>query len=61
MPEFSFTVTEYSPDKPWLVVGSEHRTVQLDDREDFHDWAHERWPEPRWRVDANPWQLSPGT
>ena len=25
--EYSFTVTEHDPAKPWLIVGREHRTV----------------------------------
>jgi hypothetical protein len=59
MPEFGFTVSEHHPERPWIVVGSEHRTIQLDDGATFFEWAHEHWPEPRWTIELDPWQLSP--
>ncbi len=59
MPEFSYTVTEYDPDQPWIVIGTGHGTVRLPDNESFFRWAHENWPSPRWGVQLKPWQLSP--
>jgi hypothetical protein len=57
VPEFSYTIIEHEPDRPWIVVGSEHHTVTLDADENFFLWARERWPEPRWTVELDPWQL----
>ena len=57
VPEFSFTVTEHDPEQPWLVVGRGRHNVTLDDGENFFVWARERWPEPRWSVELDPYQL----
>lgn len=59
VPEYGFTVTKYDDERPWIVLGQEHRTVSLDDGISFFEWAHENWPEPRWTVQLDPWQLSP--
>jgi hypothetical protein len=59
VPEYSFTVWEHDLDKPWVVVSQEHRTVTLDDGMSFSAWAAEQWPEPRWKVELDPWQDSP--
>ena len=56
---YSFTITEHDANRPWIVVGREHRTVELDEVVVFYEWAHERWPAPRWTVELDPWQLSP--
>jgi hypothetical protein len=42
-----------------IVPGTEHCAVTLEDDASFFEWAHERWPEPRWTVAVDPWQLSP--
>jgi hypothetical protein len=34
-PHTRLCVTEHGRDKPWLVVGSAHRTVELEDSQDF--------------------------
>jgi hypothetical protein len=60
VPEYSFTVTEHDPDRPWIVHQSEHRTVNLSDDVSFFDWAHTQWPAPRWNVELDPWQLGTG-
>ena len=31
MPEYGFTVTEHDRERPWIVLGSEHYTVALED------------------------------
>jgi len=59
VPQFSFTLIEHDPHRPWIVLGSEHRTITLDDEADFFEWAIQRWPSPRWTVEPDPWQLSP--
>jgi hypothetical protein len=57
MPQFSFTLTEHDADRPWIVRGRKHRTVELDDGVSFFEWATRRWPTPRWTVELDPWQL----
>ena len=56
VPEYSFTLTEHDPQRPWIVVGQQHSTVALMDLTRFREWAAERWPEPRWTVELDPWQ-----
>ena len=31
MREYGFTITEHDPDRPWMVLASEHRTIKLPD------------------------------
>jgi hypothetical protein len=59
MRAFSFTVTEHNSGRPWIVIGREQRTVELEENADFFGWAREQWPEPRWTVELDPWQLIP--
>jgi hypothetical protein len=59
VPEYSFTLTEHVPERPWIVIGQEYRAVVLDDGVNFFEWAHRRWPEQRWTIALDPWQLSP--
>jgi len=56
-PEFSYTVTEHDLEQRWLVVGRGRHAVTLDADENFFVWARERWPEPRWSVELDPYQL----
>jgi len=35
MREYGFTITEHNPDRPWMVLASEHRTIKLPDGLDF--------------------------
>ena len=57
--EYAYTITEHDPDRPWMVLGSEHRKIKLPDGLDFFAWAHDQWPAPRWSVELDPWQLAP--
>jgi hypothetical protein len=57
VPEFGYTLSEYDPDRPWVVVNIEHRTVELHAGAEFSAWAREQWPPPRCRVEPDPWQL----
>jgi hypothetical protein len=59
MPEHGYTLTEHDPERPWIVLRVEHRTVELPDGASFYEWALENWPAPRWRVEPDPWQLEP--
>jgi len=59
MRDYGFTITEHDPDRPWMVLSSEHRTIKLPDGMDFFTWAREQWPAPRWSVQVDPWELSP--
>lgn len=40
MREYGFAVTEHDPDRPWMVLASEHRTIKLPDGRPFFAWAH---------------------
>ncbi len=55
MREYGFTITEHDPDRPWMVLVSEHRTIKLADGLDFFTWADRQWPAPRWSVELDPW------
>jgi hypothetical protein len=55
--KFAFTVTEHEADRPWIIRGREHRTVELDDGVQFFDWAWQEWPPGRFTVELDPWQL----
>jgi hypothetical protein len=57
--EYCYALTEHDPDRPWLVVGQQHRIVTLEDDANFFEWAHKEWPAPRWSVQLDPWELSP--
>ena len=48
VPQYGFTITEHDPDRPWIVLGSEHRTVELEDDESFALWAAGHWPASHW-------------
>jgi len=55
----SCRLTEHDPERPWIVLSQDHRTVTLDDDVTFFEWAHEQWPSPRWTVELDPWQIAP--
>lgn len=59
MPEYRYTVAEYEPARPWVLIGAlrEH-SVELDDGEEFAVWAARAWPRPRYQVDLLP-ELGP--
>jgi hypothetical protein len=43
-----YVVLERDPDdKPWLIIGVSHHTIELPDADEFPNWARERWPSPR--------------
>jgi len=58
--QYSYTVVEHEPNRPWLVVGSHHRSVELPDDQDFFGWAAQEWPADRFTVQLDPWALSEG-
>ena len=59
MRSYRFTLTEYDPDRPWIVRARDTQTVTLADEASFFEWAHEHWPAPQWSVELDPWQLTP--
>jgi hypothetical protein len=59
MPDFSYRVTEFDPERPWIVVGTSHGQVTLAYEASFFAWAHENWPAPRWSVELDPYELAP--
>jgi hypothetical protein len=60
IPEYHFTATEHDADRPWIVYGSQHHSVTLDEAMGFFEWVHDHFPPPRWSVELDPYQLSPG-
>ena len=58
VPEYGYTLSEHDPERPWVVLRMEHLTVLLPDGASFGQWARDTWPAPRWRVEADPWQLA---
>lgn len=56
MSSYSFTVTEYDPERPWIVLGTGRHTVELEAGEDFFAWAAKQWPAARFTVQLDPWQ-----
>lgn len=49
MPEFSFTLWEKDPDRPWIVLGEERHTATLGSPAEFFAWTQERWPSDRFK------------
>ena len=49
MTTYSYRLVEYDPDRPWIVVANEERTVDLSDDQDFGRWAREEFPGDRFR------------
>jgi hypothetical protein len=37
--EYAYTVTEHAPERPWIIRSREHRTVELEDGDEFFAWA----------------------
>jgi hypothetical protein len=48
---------EHDLEQAWLSDRRGRHTITLDGDENFLVWARERWPEPRWSVEADPFQL----
>lgn len=57
--EYGYTVTTHDPDRPWIVLGREHRTVELKDGESFALWAAQHWPASRFTVELDPGRTTP--
>jgi hypothetical protein len=52
-------VVEHDPDRPFIVLGQRHETIDLEDGESFNDWAAGRYPDERFTVELDPYQISP--
>lgn len=58
MKTWTYTLTEYEPDKPWLIISVRRgMTVELEDRADFFEWSHQQWTTDRYSVELDPYQL----
>jgi hypothetical protein len=58
MPLYRYSIVEYDPDRPWIVVGQHSGLeVELPDIVAFTDWAAERWPSPGYMAELMPWQF----
>jgi hypothetical protein len=58
MTEYGYSVTEHDPERPWIVHGTEHHTITLENGVNFFTWAQKHWPAPRFSVELDPWQLT---
>ena len=58
VPEIGYSVAEHDPQRPWIIVSIECRTVQLDDVRAFGEWAERERPSSRCSVTPDPWSLS---
>jgi hypothetical protein len=56
---YEFTVCTHDQDRPWVVLGSERRTIKLDDHVVFSDWAAKTYPRDRFTVQLDAWGDSP--
>jgi hypothetical protein len=55
-----YTLAEYDPDRPWVLVGEiRHLMVELDDNDTFSTWAARAWPPPRYKAETSPDELGP--
>jgi hypothetical protein len=54
MTAYSFIVTEYQNDKPWLVEATHRDSVELPEGEHFQEWVTEHWPRERYSVRLDP-------
>ncbi|MDQ6807520.1 MAG: hypothetical protein M3065_21800 [Actinomycetota bacterium] len=63
MPWYSFTVTAHDAGRPWLIIGTEQHSAELDEDVNFFEWDAERWPGDRYTVQLapalKPWHTSP--
>jgi hypothetical protein len=59
MPDYGYTLSEHDPERPWIVVAIEHRTVTLELGVDFLQWARDTWPAPVFSVEPDPWHFGP--
>lgn len=53
---YSYVVTEYDLQRPWIVLSREQRAVELDEAASFAEWAREIWPAPRYAAELDPGQ-----
>ena len=59
VPELRYTVTEYDPHRPWVMVSRTRGLVVALDAEDFPAWAARAWPAPRYTTEIEPGALRP--
>jgi hypothetical protein len=52
-------VFRHDPARPWVIVGSERRTIELEDHVVFTDWARDAYPRARFTVQLDAWGDSP--
>jgi hypothetical protein len=52
--ELEYTLYEHDPDKPSVIVETSHHTIDLQDADDFAEWARRQWPPPRYTVELEP-------
>lgn len=59
MQTWRYSVTEYDPARPWTILSVRNgMSIELDDDSRFWEWAYERWPTPRYRVELAPHEIT---
>ncbi len=56
---YSYALTEHDPNRPWIIRDQQQRAVELEDDENFFEFAAREHPSPRWSVELGPYQLTP--
>lgn len=56
--EYGYQLTKHDPDRPWVVVRSEHLKVKLADDQPSYEWARQRWPGAQFTITLDPLELS---
>jgi hypothetical protein len=59
VPAFSYSLTTYDPDRPWIVLSREHRVIELPEGADFVVWARETYPGDATMVELDPQTQQP--
>lgn len=50
MTTYRYQLVEYDSERPWVVLRTARRTVDLPEDQDFDRWARQRFPDDRYRV-----------
>lgn len=53
VPRFEYELIAYDPERPWIIVSTEQRSVDKPDHKTFFAWAARTWPDDRYRVLLN--------
>jgi hypothetical protein len=56
---FHFSVTEFDPAKPWMIVSTRTGlSLEASSAEEFRERAQQEWPAERYTIELAPGELS---